>query len=109
MTTDKGMACWYALHTLPKIEHRLQQYFNAAGYATFCPMQTSFVEWRGQTKKVSSPLFPGCLFVAGDASEIVALASSQKAVLLADRDGKDLSLQAGKVELPAKFIKLLES
>ena len=52
-------------------------------------------------------LFAGCLFVAGNVAEVASLASSQKAAILLDKEGKSLSIEAGKAELPAKFAQLL--
>ena len=47
-------------------------------------------------------------FVAGNVSEVTSLASSQKAAILVDNEGKSLSIEAGKAELPAKFAQLLK-
>lgn len=52
--------------------------------------------------------FSGCLFVAGNVSEVASLASLQKAAILVDNEGKSLSIEAGKAELPAKFAQLLK-
>lgn len=103
MMTDNDMMCWHALYTAPKSEHKLMQRLNAAGYTTYCPMQAVFVKWKGHTRKVITPLFSGCLFVAGNVSEVTSLASSQKAAILVDNEGKSLSIEAGKAELPAKI------
>lgn len=108
MIADNNMACWHALHTAPKSEHKLMQHLNAAGYTTFCPMQAMFVKWKGQTKEVIVPLFSGCLFVVGNTSEITSLVSSQKAALLVDSEGNSLSIEADKTELSAKFARLLK-
>lgn len=108
MMTDNDMMCWHALYTAPKSEHKLMQRLNAAGYTTYCPMQAVFVKWKGHTRKVITPLFSGCLFVAGNVSEVTSLASSQKAAILVDNEGKSLSIEAGKAELPAKFAQLLK-
>ena len=104
MITNDTMTCWYALHTAPKLEHKLMQCLNAAGYSTFCPMQAVFVKWNGQTKEVIVPLFSGCLFVAGDITKI----SSQDAAIIVDREGKNLTIEADKTELLTKFIQLLK-
>ena len=84
MMTDNDMMCWHALYTAPKSEHKLMQRLNAAGYTTYCPMQAVFVKWKGHTRKVITPLFSGCLFVAGNVAEVASLASSQKAAILLD-------------------------
>ena len=102
MMTDNDMMCWHALYTAPKSEHKLMQRLNAAGYTTYCPMQAVFVKWKGHTRKVITPLFSGCLFVAGNVAEVASLASSQKAAILLDKEGKSLSIEAGKAELQAK-------
>ena len=87
MMTDNDMMCWHALYTAPKSEHKLMQRLNAAGYTTYCPMQAVFVKWKGHTRKVITPLF--------------------SAAILLDKEGKSLSIEAGKAELPAKFAQLL--
>ena len=89
MMTDNDMMCWHALYTAPKSEHKLMQRLNAAGYTTYCPMQAVFVKWKGHTRKVITPLFSGCLFVAGNVAEVASLASSQKAAILLDKEGKE--------------------
>ena len=47
------------------------------------------------------------MFVCGNVAEVASLASSQKAAILLDKEGKSLSIEAGKAELPAKFAQLL--
>lgn len=106
--TDNNERCWYAVHAAPKSEHKLMQRLNAAGYTTYCPMQVVFVKWRGHTRKIITPLFSGCLFVAGNAAEVASWTSSQRAALLVDNEGKSLSIEADKMELPAKFAQLLK-
>lgn len=106
MITDNNRMCWHALHTAPKSEHRLMQCLNAAGYTTFCPTRTVSVKWKGKTKEVTAPLFSGCLFVVGDIVEITSLVSDRKAVLIADKEGRSLSIKADKAELPGKFLQL---
>ena len=46
--------------------------------------------------------------VTGNVSEVASLASLQKAAILVDNEGKSLSIEAGKAELPAKFAQLLK-
>ena len=108
MMTDNDMMCWHALYTAPKSEHKLMQRLNRAGNTTNCPMKDLFVKWKGHTRKVITPLFSGCLFVAGNVSEVTSLASLQKAAILVNNEGKSLSIEACKAELPAKFAQLLK-
>ncbi|ADV44741.1 NGN domain-containing protein [Bacteroides helcogenes P 36-108] len=108
MIMDNNMMCWHALYTPPKSEHKLMQYLNAAGYATYCPMQVVFVKWNGKKKEIVTPLFSGCLFVAGDTEKVMPLVASQKATFIVDKKGNSLSIEADKAELPAIFIRLLK-
>ena len=54
------------------------------------------------------PSFLRMLVCAGNVAEVASLASSQKAAILLDKEGKSLSIEAGKAELPAKFAQLLK-
>lgn len=102
------MSNWNVLHTAPKSERKLTQRLNATGYVAFCPMQIVFRRWKGQTKEVFIPLFPGCLFVEESSAEIASFASAQGATLLMNREGKALSIQAeDKAELSSKFMQIL--
>ena len=95
--TNNNMSRWCVLHTAPKSERKLMQRLNAAGYTAFCPMQIVFKKWKGQTKEVFAPLFPGCVFV----EETTGVASFVA-------EGKYLFVCADKAELPAKFVHLLK-
>ena len=107
MMTNNNMSRWCALHTAPKSERKLMQRLNAAGYTAFCPLQIVFKKWKGQTKEVFAPLFPGCVFVE-ETTGVASFVASQHAALLVDAEGKYLSVCADKAELPAKFVHLLK-
>ena len=78
MMTDNDMMCWHALYTAPKSEHKLMQRLNAAGYTTYCPMQAVFVKWKGAYPEGDYSSFSGCLFVAGNVSEVTSLAPRRR-------------------------------
>ena len=61
MMANNDMSRWCVLYTAPKSERKLVQRLHAAGYMAFCPMQIVFKKWKGQTKEVFAPLFPGCV------------------------------------------------
>lgn len=101
MMTDNDMMCWHALYTAPKSEHKLmQRLYILPDAGCVCKMERAYPEG-------DYPSFSGCLFVAGNVAEVASLASSQKAAILLDKEGKSLSIEAGKAELPAKFAQLL--
>ena len=124
MIANNDMNRWCALYTAPRSERKLMQRLNEAGYAAFCPMQIVFKKWKGQTKEVFAPLFPGCVFVeeaAGVESfvvsqggvsflldDVASFVASQNVALLVDAEGKRLSVCAEKAELAAEFAHLLK-
>ena len=48
MMMDENARCWYIVYTAPRLERKLMQHLNVAGYKTFCPMQTIYVNWDGK-------------------------------------------------------------
>lgn len=107
MIANEKSSRWYVLRTAYKSEHGLMQRLNAAGYTVFCPMQIIFKKWNGQTKKMYTPLFSGCLFVE-EALDITLFATSQQVSVFVDNKGQLLTICANKFELSAKFAQLLK-
>ncbi len=62
MMMDENARCWYIVYTAPRLERKLMQHLNVAGYKTFCPMQTIYVNWDGKMKEIIVPFFSGCVF-----------------------------------------------
>ncbi len=108
MIVDENTRCWYVLYTAPRLERKLMQHLNTAGYKTYCPMQTIYVSCKGKTKEVIVPFFSGCVFLEGNVQEAVAVVASQKAAFLIDTDGKEISVVTDKANLPGKFAQLLK-
>lgn len=79
MMANNDMSRWCVLYTAPKSERKLVQRLHAAGYMAFCPMQIVFKKWKGQTKEVFAPLFPGCVFVE-EAAGVESFVASQGGV-----------------------------
>ena len=100
--------CWYIVYTAPRLERKLMQHLNVAGYKTFCPMQTIYVNWDGKMKEIIVPFFSGCVFVEGDLKDIAPVVASQKAAFLVGTDGKELSIVSDKANLSSKFAQLLK-
>ena len=67
-----------------------------------------FVKWKGHTRKVITPLFSGCLFVAGNVAEVASLASSQKAAILLDKEGKEIAIYIASGDNKVKPYKMIE-
>lgn len=55
MMMDENARCWYIVYTAPRLERKLMQHLNVAGYKTFCPMQTIYVNWDGKMKEIIVP------------------------------------------------------
>lgn len=108
MMMDENACCWYIVYTAPRLERKLMQHLNVAGYKTFCPMQTIYVNWNGKMKEIIVPFFSGCVFVEGDLKDITPVVASQKAAFLVGTDGKELSIVSDKANLSSKFAQLLK-
>lgn len=79
MMANNDMSRWCVLYTAPKSERKLVQRLHVAGYMAFCPIQIVFKKWKGQTKEVFAPLFPGCVFVE-EAAGVESFVASQGGV-----------------------------
>ena len=108
MMMDENSRSWYVLYTAPRLERKLMQHLNVAGYKTFCPMQTIYVNWNGKMKEIIVPFFSGCVFVEGDLKDITPVVASQKAAFLVGTDGKELSIVSDEANLSSKFAQLLK-
>ena len=108
MMMDENSRSWYVLYTAPRLERKLMQHLTVAGYKTYCPMQTIYVNWNGKTKEIIVPFFSGCVFVEGDLKDIAPVVASQKAAFLVGTDGKELSIVSDKANLSSKFAQLLK-
>ena len=53
---------WYAIQTRVRREQMAATLLAGKGYKTFLPTYVSERRWRGQSREVNSPLFPGYLF-----------------------------------------------
>ena len=104
MMMDENYLRWNVLYTAP----RLMQHLTVAGYKTYCPMQTIYVNWNGKTKEIIVPFFSGCVFVEGDLKDMTSVVASQKAAFLVNADGKELTIVSDKANLPGKFAQLLK-
>ena len=109
MMMDENSRSWYVLYTAPRLERKLMQHLTVAGYKTYCPMQTIYVNWNGKTKEIIVPFFSGCVFVEGDLKDMTSVVASQKAAFLVNADGKELTIVSDKANLPGKFAQLLIS
>jgi transcription termination/antitermination protein NusG len=56
---------WFAVHTRYQHERTVAMGLNQKQIETFLPMYDSVHRWRDRNKRISLPLFPGYIFVAG--------------------------------------------
>jgi transcription antitermination factor NusG len=54
---------WYAVRTMSRHEKRVASDFSKRGMTTFLPLTTERRVWSDREKEISTPLFPGYLFV----------------------------------------------
>ncbi len=60
-------ACWWVLHTRPRMEKALARKLLGRGVAFFLPLHHRQRRIAGKRRSVHLPLFPGYLFLHGDA------------------------------------------
>jgi transcription termination/antitermination protein NusG len=60
---------WYAIHVRSRHEFSVRDTLNKMGVHVFLPTIEKVRQWKDRKKKVSSPLFPGYLFVGLGSSE----------------------------------------
>ena len=54
---------WYAIYTWARHEKKVAQHFEQRGISYFLPLYTSIHKWNKKSATVSTPLFPGYVFV----------------------------------------------
>lgn len=54
---------WYAANTYPRHEKTVHGYLNAKSFEVFLPTVITRSQWKDRTKQLSSPAFPGYIFV----------------------------------------------
>jgi transcription antitermination factor NusG len=67
MDTAPSSLQWYALQLRTRWENTTATFLNNKGYETFLPTCESLNQVRGNSKKVTAPLFPGYVFCRFDA------------------------------------------
>lgn len=74
--TDAG--CWWALHSRPRAEKALARRFRALNLSFFLPLYQHQWRNRGRSFRAHMPLFPGYIFLRGDAeTRLHALETNQ--------------------------------
>jgi transcriptional antiterminator RfaH len=67
ITQEGDSACWWVLHTRPRAEKSLARRFLACNLSFFLPLYQHEWRSRGRLFRSHMPLFPGYLFLRGDA------------------------------------------
>jgi transcription termination/antitermination protein NusG len=68
---------WYAVHTSPRHEKKVELGLREKNVATFLPLVSTVHQWSDRRRLVSVPLFPGYIFVHAAPSRTVRLAILQ--------------------------------
>ena len=108
MMMDENARCWYILCTAPRLERKLMQLLTVAGFKTYCPMQTIYINWNGKMKEFVVPFFSGCVFCRRRFEGYSSCCSISESRFLVDTDGKELSIVSNKANLLSKFAQLLK-
>jgi transcriptional antiterminator RfaH len=96
--TSEQEGCWWVLHTRPRAEKALARKLLHQKQGFFLPLHKK--QWRTNGRLLTShvPLFPGYVFLRGDAaSRLVALQTNQVARILDVPDGASLQADLARV------------
>ncbi|HEY7314578.1 MAG TPA: transcription termination/antitermination NusG family protein [Gemmataceae bacterium] len=78
LSLEADSACWWVLHTRPRAEKSLARHFLARNLSFFLPLYQHQWRSRGRLFRSHMPLFPGYLFLRGDAeTRLHALETNQ--------------------------------
>ncbi len=84
---EMDAADWWVLHTKPRAEKSLARHFSARNLSFFLPLYQHQWRNRGRLFRAHLPLFPGYIFLSGDAeTRLAALETNQivRAIPVAD-------------------------
>jgi transcriptional antiterminator RfaH len=88
---EADSACWWVLHTRPRAEKSLARHLLARNLSFFLPLYLRQWRSRGRSFRSYMPLFPGYLFIRGDAqTRLHALGTNQVVQTLAVADPDQL-------------------
>ncbi len=91
MMPEADSASWWVLHTRPRTEKSLARHFLARNLSFFLPLYQRRWRSRGRLFRSYMPLFPGYIFLYGDAqTRLDALATNQVVRTLAVADPEEL-------------------
>lgn len=63
MNTKKEAFAWFAVHTRPRAEKKVNQLLISQGYEVYLPLQRRLRQWSDRKKWVDMPFIPSYLFV----------------------------------------------
>ena len=91
---------WYAVHTSPRHEKRVEQLLRNKDFATFLPLISAIHQWSDRRRLVSAPLFPGYLFVRTTPiqSARVSVLRTRGVITLVGATGKGTPLPDQQIE-----------
>ena len=69
MTAEPNPGLWYALQVRTRWEHSTANLLVGKGYPIILPTFKAAKQWRGNSKPVIAPLFPGYVFCRFDANQ----------------------------------------
>jgi transcription antitermination factor NusG len=88
---EADSTCWWVLHTRPRTEKSLARHLLARNLSFFLPLYQRQWRSRGRLQRSYMPLFPGYIFLRGDAqTRLHALETNQVVQTLAVADPDQL-------------------
>ena len=65
----KNKKNWWALYTKPRHEKKAKLEIEKKGITVYLPLNRVLRQWSDRKKWIEEPLFPGYIFIHGDAVE----------------------------------------
>lgn len=93
-------AKWYAVHTYPQNEKKVETELQRRGIATFLPLRSELHRWSDRTKVVQVPLFPCYAFVRIAASPALrrAIVQTPRVIRFLPDNNEPLAVPDAEIE-----------
>jgi transcription antitermination factor NusG len=98
MKIDSSRRCWLAAYTRPRHEHHVARQLGLKGLEYLLPTYERVTRWSDRIKRLTTPLFPGYVFVRISEQERISLLQTTGVVYLVSSAGELAVLDDAEME-----------
>ena len=98
MDAEPNRIRWYALQVRTRWEHSTAKLLSGRGYQIILPTFKTVKQWRGNSKAVVAPLFPGYVFCRFDANQRLPVLITPGVVSVVRRGSVPASVEDWEIE-----------